>query len=149
MGRGESRSEGMPGLAFLDSEKVESHYTSILIPGKSLKSAVEAPMRLHHYEGERDLLKLAARLLWSVTRAHALTDGNKRASAILTDDFLMANGLRFKGSDDDLYDLFYQAAASAIDEEEVCRRLPFLTAFGPSDIPFEERYPDVIYRLAQ
>lgn len=134
---------------FLKADKVEDYYRSILIPGKSLKSAVEAPMRLYHYEGVRDILTLAARLLWSVTRAHALSDGNKRASVILADDFLQANGLRLKGTDDDLYDMVYGAAANTIDEQEVARRMQLLTALGPSEYPFEERYPQVIDRLAQ
>lgn len=155
MGRGTSDNSGemtvqpRGELVFLDPQQVEEDYRRIAYPGKSLASAVEAARRRHHYEGEQDLAVLATSILWGVTRAHALLDGNKRASIVLADRFLNLNGCHLEGADDDLYDLAYDAADSQrADEKVALERMRNLLVRGSVDTPFEDRYPDVIYRLS-
>lgn len=136
-------------LRFLDPEQAARPYRKLLRPGCSLHGAIAAPVRLAHYERLEDPCKLAGSLLWAVTRAHALTDGNKRASIILADLFLRENGLRLEGEDDALYALAYDAAASSVSESTIRYRLSKLTVEGGHVDSFELRYPDVIHRLAQ
>lgn len=152
MGRGGDNSAGdLPAssLRFLDPEAVEARYSALLIKGKSIGSAVDSARRRFHYEGERDLLRLAAVLALSISQNHALVDGNKRASVMLCDEFLQMNGLRLKGSDDELSDLFWRVGAMAIGEDELTTQIQFLSAFGSHPLPFDKRYPEVIRRLAQ
>lgn len=136
-------------MDFLDPAAAERPYTPLLRAGSSLRSAIDAPRRRAHYEGVEDLAALAASLLWAVTRAHALVDGNKRASIVLADEFLDLNGHRLEGADDDLYQLAYDAAAGVGDEELVSGRIRACLAQGTAKAPFSARYPDVIARLAQ
>lgn len=136
-------------IRFLDPRLAERPYGPLLRAGMSLATALEAPRRRAHYEGVEDLSALAASLLWAVTRAHALVDGNKRASIVLADDFLSLNGHRLEGSDDALYALAYDAAAGVGGEELVAGRIRACLVPGAPEAPFAARYPDVIARLAQ
>lgn len=133
---------------FLDPESASRPYAAMLRPGASLETAVERPRRLHAYGGESDLIVLAAGLLWGVTRAHALLDGNKRASIILADDMLSANGHHLAGSDDDLTEIALVAAAGTVDEQRVIEMMRPLVREGRPEEGFAARYPVVIERLA-
>lgn len=154
MGRGsnetDSNAVARNEVVFLDPAEIEEEYREIAYPGKSLASAVDAARRRYYYEGERNLASLAKSILWGVTRAHALLDGNKRASIVLSDRFLNLNGFHLEGADDDLYNLAYDAADSQnADETLTERRMQQLMVEGSVEERFEDRYHDVIYRLAQ
>ena len=135
-------------IRFLDPRVAESHYAPLLRAGARLCAASDAPRRRAHYEGEQDLACLAAALLWAVTRAHALVDGNKRASVVLADEFLALNGHHLAGAADTLYQLIYTAAAGRSNEAELAAGLRTCLAAGVPERPFAARYPDVIERLA-
>lgn len=132
----------------LDPVRVAARYRELLRPGASLESALERPARLVAYGGEQDPVVLAAGLLWGITRAHALLDGNKRASIVLADELLVANSLRLEGPEDDLYLLAYDAAAGTSDEAQVLERMRALVRPGAAANGFASRYPRVIERLA-
>jgi death-on-curing protein len=136
-------------MLFLNAEVELAPWVPLLRAGASLESALEAPRWAFTIEGERDPARLAAKLLWAVTRQHALLDGNKRASICLADRFLALNGLHLEGADDELYWTAYDAAAGAADFELTAKRLALLVSAGAPAEPFELRYPDVIDRLAR
>lgn len=75
-----------------------------------------------------DLLTKAAALLHSLTRNHALVDGNKRLALAGTIVFLGVNGTRLRATNDEAYDLIMDVAASRVNDVESIRaRLADLT----------------------
>lgn len=135
------------GITFLTSDAA-APYDEILRAGASLEGAIARPETLHHYAGSDDLVALAAALLEAVNRAHALVDGNKRASIRLTDLFLAKNHLHIEGSDDDIVDLVVGVAAGEVPLEAATQRLRQLVVAGFPHEQFEARYPAVIHRLS-
>jgi prophage maintenance system killer protein len=140
----------MHELRFLDAGEIDRRYAAEVRGGESLANTIERPRRLHHFDGERDIVALAAALLRAVNDRHALIDGNKRASMRLTDEFLGLNGYRLEGPSELLIEIGWTAGrhgyASDDDLAEVMR--PVVVSGAP-DIPFDERYPDVIADLAR
>jgi death-on-curing protein len=65
----------------------------------------------------------AAALLHSVAKNHALVDGNKRLAWLCTVVFCDLNGMTPHISDDDAFQLVWDAASSEIDLEEIAERL--------------------------
>ena len=75
-----------------------------------------------------DLLTKAAALLHSLTRNHALMDGNKRLALAGTIVFLGVNGTRLTATNDQAYGLIMDVAAGRVDDVESIRdRLDPLT----------------------
>ncbi|MBO3089672.1 type II toxin-antitoxin system death-on-curing family toxin [Cellulomonas dongxiuzhuiae] len=75
-----------------------------------------------------DLLTKAAALLHSLTRNHALLDGDERLALAGTIVFLGVNGTRLVATNDDAYDLIMDVAAGRVDDVESIReRLARLT----------------------
>lgn len=64
----------------------------------------------------------AAALLHSITKNHALVDGNKRLALASTIGFLGLNGLRLTLSNDEAYDLVIAVAAGELTEVDVIGR---------------------------
>lgn len=137
----------MSDTVFLPASAAD-RYRSLLRSGATLDAALARPHQLHAYQGEEDPVALAGCLLWAVTRAHALIDGNKRASIVLADEMLAANGRHLEGHDDDLVALALDAAAGSISEQTLVERMRVLARPGQPPARFEDRYPDVIARLA-
>jgi death on curing protein len=65
----------------------------------------------------------AAALFSSLAQNHALFDGNKRLSLILTFAFLHINGFRTTFTDDEAFDLVLDVAQSRLELDEIARRL--------------------------
>lgn len=63
-----------------------------------------------------DLVTKAAALLHSLTRNHALVDGNKRLALAGTIVFLGVNGTRLSATNDEAYDLIMDVAAGRVDD---------------------------------
>ncbi|MBO9569892.1 MAG: type II toxin-antitoxin system death-on-curing family toxin [Cellulomonas iranensis] len=77
-----------------------------------------------------NLLSKAAALLHSLTRNHALLDGNKRLALAGTIVFLGVNGTRLTATNDEAYELIMDVAAGRVDDVASIRdRLASLT--GP------------------
>lgn len=71
-----------------------------------------------------DLFEKAAALLHSVVNNHALVDGNKRLGWLATAVFLDINGTDIaQASNDDVYDLVLEVAATDIDVQLIAERL--------------------------
>lgn len=60
-----------------------------------LESALARPQNLFHYEGVRDLPRLAASYAHGIARNHPFNDGNKRAAFVAAILFLRINKMRF------------------------------------------------------
>ena len=65
----------------------------------------------------------AAVLLESLTRNHALTDGNKRLGWLATYVFYSLNGVQLEGPDDAAYDLVIAVSTGALGYNESAARL--------------------------
>ena len=94
-----------------------------------LESATARPRtQIGGTEAYPDLLTKAAALLHSLTRNHALVDGNKRLALAGTIVFLGVNGTRLSATNDEAYDLIMGVAAGRVDDVESIRaRLADLT----------------------
>ena len=75
----------------------------------------------------------AAALLESLTKSHALIDGNERLAWASCSVFFSLNALEISEtvSDDDVYDLVVAVASSRVTLEQVCATLSDWTATRP------------------
>lgn len=89
-----------------------------------LDSAINRPRsRFYGEEAYATLSLKAAALLQSITKNHALTDGNKRLAWLSTVVFCDLNGYAPQLGDDDAFKLVYEIASSKLDVEEISQRL--------------------------
>jgi death-on-curing protein len=65
----------------------------------------------------------AAALLHSVTKNHALVDGNKRIAWLCTVVFCDLNGLTADLTDDEAFQLVWDIASSSLDLDQIAERL--------------------------
>jgi death-on-curing protein len=92
----------------------------------------------------------AAALGWSLTRNHALVDGNKRLGAVATVAFLHINGYDVAVTPGELVALFLQIARGLMEQEELCLFLRGRTMLapraaqdavpGPRQVPPDEKF---------
>lgn len=76
-----------------------------------------------------DIWTKAAALLQSIVKNHALVDGNKRLGWLTTAVFLEINGIPIsRASNDDVYDLVIEVAASQPTVDMIADRLRQLAA---------------------
>lgn len=88
-------------ITFLELEQVDAIHALCLMPGnptgwlkqQDLLSALGRPSNYHFYNGECDLIRLAAVYWHGISMAHAFVDGNKRTGLISDLAFLEANGI--------------------------------------------------------
>jgi len=81
-----------------------------------LEAAAQRPQTtLYGQEAYPDVFERAAVLLESLTRNHALIDGNKRLGWLATVVFFDLNGLTIDAPDDDAYDLVIAVSTGALD----------------------------------
>ena len=83
-----------------------------------LHSAMARPLNLIAY-GEPDIAALAAAYAFGIARNHPFTDGNKRTAAVVSETFLMLNGLALNASDAELVVTFQALAAGDLSEDEL------------------------------
>jgi death-on-curing protein len=89
-----------------------------------LQAAAQRPQTtLYGREAYPDLIDKAAVLLESLTRNHALIDGNKRIGWLAAVVFLDLNGTTLDAPDDDAYDLVIAVSTGAIDHVAAARIL--------------------------
>ncbi|KAL8835813.1 MAG: hypothetical protein Q9176_006694 [Flavoplaca citrina] len=84
-------------LRFLTLDQVKKlHYIYVGTTAPSrdtlLNSALDAPMKKQHYEGEQDAITLASVLVTRIIKNHAFIDGNKRTALLAANVFLKING---------------------------------------------------------
>ena len=80
-----------------------------------LESALGRPVNRFHYEGESDILALAATYLVAVASNHPFVDGNKRAVFLAAGLFLRRNGWKLTASQADAARTVLEVAAGARD----------------------------------
>jgi death-on-curing protein len=89
-----------------------------------LEAAAQRPQTtLYGQEAYPSTPEKAAVLLESLTRNHALIDGNKRIGWLAVVVFLDLNGLSLDAPDDDAYDLVLSVSTGALDYSVVAQRL--------------------------
>jgi death-on-curing protein len=112
----------MSGIEYLDVEDVVEIMRSLGVgPIRDfglLDSAVSRPQSSAFGEDAYQTLNLkAAALLHSLTKNHALVDGNKRLAWLSTTVFCDLNGFAPQMSDDDAFQLVWDVASSK--EEDI------------------------------
>jgi death-on-curing protein len=89
-----------------------------------LEAAAQRPQTtLYGQEAYPDVFEKAAVLLESLTRNHALVDGNKRIGWLAAVVFLDLNGLLLDAPDGDAYDLVINVSTGALDHRAVAQSL--------------------------
>ena len=80
-----------------------------------LESALARPQNLFAYEGEGDLIVLAATYAVAVSGNHPFIDGNKRAAFVCMGQFLLDNGLDLHANKVEAADIFLRLAAGDLE----------------------------------
>jgi death-on-curing protein len=89
-----------------------------------LEAAAQRPRTtLYGQEAYPTIPEKAAVLLESLTRNHALVDGNKRIGWLAVVVFLDVNGLTLDAPDDDAYDIVIGVSTGALDHAAAAVRL--------------------------
>jgi death on curing protein len=83
-----------------------------------LESAMARPQNLAAY-GEPDAASLAAAYAFGIARNHPFVDGNKRTAAVVSETFLVLNGLSLDATDAELVVAFLALAAGELGEDEI------------------------------
>jgi death-on-curing protein len=83
-----------------------------------LESAMALPQHLVAY-GQPDAAALAAAYAYGIARNHPFVDGNKRTAAVVSETFLVLNGLALEASDAEVVVAFLALAAGQLSEVEL------------------------------
>lgn len=96
-----------------------------------LYAAAQRPKTtLYSRDAYESIHEKAAVLLESLTRNHALTDGNKRLGWLATYVFYGLNGIRLDAPSDAAYDLVIAVSTGAIGYQAAARQLERWTSLG-------------------
>src|ERR1700685_3800788 len=122
----------MTGVEYLDLEDVMELIRMLGVgPIRDLgllDSAVSRPRSSAFGEDAYETLSLkAAALLHSMTKNHALVDGNKRLAWLATVVFCDLNGFVAQLSDDDAFQHVWDVASSQMDVPIIAERLHLLS----------------------
>lgn len=90
------------------AELYPDHRVQVVRP-HSLGSALERASNRYHYNNERNLYRLAADYVYSLGKAHALVDGNKRLAFMSALVFLELNGFRLNEPEDEFFAVYVKA----------------------------------------
>ncbi|EFO34400.1 toxin-antitoxin system, toxin component, Fic family [Roseibium sp. TrichSKD4] len=90
------------------AELYPDHRVQVVRP-HSLGGALERACNRYHYNSERNLFRLAADYVYSLGKAHALVDGNKRLAFMSALVFLELNGFRLNEPEDQFFAVFVKA----------------------------------------
>lgn len=83
-----------------------------------LDSAMARPLNLAAY-GDPDAAALAAAYAYGIARNHPFVDGNKRTAAVISETFLVLNGLDLGATDAEVVVAFLALAAGELSEDEL------------------------------
>jgi death on curing protein len=85
-----------------------------------LVSALARPQQLFAYgQSEPDMAALAAAYAIGIAKNHAVVDGNKRTSAVVTEAFLRLNGLGLTATDIEIVQTWSDLGAGLVTEPEL------------------------------
>lgn len=85
---------------------------------KLLESAMARPINLASY-GQPDAAALAAAYAFGIARNHPFVDGNKRTAAVVSETFLILNGIALDVDNAEVAVVFLDLAAGEISEDEL------------------------------
>jgi len=85
----------------------------------ALESALARPRNLQAYEGDVDLIMLAAAYGFGLVTSHPFTDGNKRVGFLAMYVFLGLNGVELEAEEPEVVDLVVAVADSRCSEKEL------------------------------
>jgi death on curing protein len=83
-----------------------------------LDSALARPRNLVPY-GIPDAASLASAYAYGIARKHPFVDGNKRIAAVVSETFLVLNGVKLTATDAELVVAFLALAAGELEEAEL------------------------------
>lgn len=105
----------------IHSEQIAEHGGGEGVRDKGLlKSALDAPRQLFHYE-KSSLPKLAATYAYRIINNHPFIDGNKRTGYIVSRLFLMLNGHDIEASEEERVTIFMGVANNIVIEDELTK----------------------------
>jgi len=84
-----------------------------------LDSALAKPRNIFVYKELPTLERLAASYAFGIARNHPFVDGNKRTALVVSEGFLMINGIRILAPPADKYAQFLGLAAGEVSEESM------------------------------
>ena len=92
-------------------------------PEKSISGTLTRVQNRYHYEGEDDLLYLAACYGMAIAMGHIYNDANKRTAFTSMDVFLRFNGYMMDMDEDTIISLMVSTANGEFTHEELADRL--------------------------
>ncbi|RZU41551.1 type II toxin-antitoxin system death-on-curing family toxin [Edaphobacter modestus] len=84
-----------------------------------LESALGKPHNVFAYDAMCDLPRLAASYAFGIARNHPFIDGNKRTALVVSETFLLLNGIRIVSSPEEKYFTFLHLADGTLTEDEL------------------------------
>ena len=93
----------------------------------ALEAALARPRNLVAYS-DSDLVAAAAAYGFAIARNHPFIDGNKRVSVVVTELFLLLNGLELTASDEEVVTTWLELAAGRLEEGQLADWLRTKTA---------------------
>ena len=84
-----------------------------------LEAALARPRQKWHYKSDTDLATLAAAYAFGIAKAHAFTDGNKRAAFLTAMIFLGLNGKDLDATEAEVVQAMTALAAGSLSEPEM------------------------------
>ena len=102
-------------LAIHDEQIAEHGGLAGLRDAGLLDSALARARNLFAHEGS-DIVALAAAYGFGIARSHPFNDGNKRTSAVVTELFLVLNGIELKASDAEVVRVWLALAQGSLGE---------------------------------
>jgi death-on-curing protein len=107
-----------PEVLIAHSMQLAEHGGSDGIRDESLlDSALAKPRNVFAYTESATLPRLAASYAFGIARNHAFIDGNKRTVLIVSEGFLLLNGLKVVSSPEEKYLTFLHLAEGTLSEE--------------------------------
>lgn len=83
-----------------------------------LESALARPINLHQYQGEEEVVRLAASYAFGLARNHPFVDGNKRTAFVVCALFLELCGRTMIASQSDVVKVVLGLADGSVSEDE-------------------------------
>ena len=107
-----------PEVLIAHSMQLAEHGGSDGIRDESLlDSALAKPRNVFAYTESATLPRLAASYAFGIARNHAFIDGNKRTALVVSEGFLLLNGLKVVSSPEEKYLTFLHLAEGTLSEE--------------------------------
>ncbi len=121
-----------PEVLIAHSMQLSEHGGSDGIRDESLlDSALSKPRNVFAYAESVSLPRLAASYAFGIARNHAFINGNKRTALVVSEGFLLLNGLKVISSPEEKYLTFFHLAEGTLSEESLA------AWFEDHAVPFE------------